>query len=460
MALSTAFQLALAIFGLDDDPASMRREIWGLLEPRMDAITNAYIQRLAVHTPFYRELTTSKRDQVAQHIFRFTKALFTNPFDEQWVDDTKGRVNEEIECGLDLRNRCVINQIILGDLCQQLGKRYRFSAANALRLLEAAIRVLMMDTTNAVALHYNASIREAKGRSNQLDTAIRSFSKAIGDIRNTVSAAVSSLEGTSDGLNSLADTAARQANQVASAAGSAASNTDAMATATDAMMTSISEILRQATTSANMAREASTNADRTNTTIRSLSENVARIGSVVGLIAEIAAQTDLLALNATIEAAHAGAAGKGFAVVAGEVKSLATQTSKATKEIAEHIAGIEQVTRRSVQEITDTGKIIDSIAESAVSVAAAVNEQATATGTIAKAASSAATDATTVADALKSVAEIVQRAQVLAAVVLESSHQLSERTRMIDAAMDGLFQAASMHGGVKKIADLKTAAAE
>jgi methyl-accepting chemotaxis protein len=118
-----------------------------------------------------------------------------------------------------------------------------------------------------------------------------------------------------------------------------------------------------------MAQQSVSKADRTNETIRSLAEAVGKVGSVTGVISQIAAQTNLLALNATIESARAGDAGKGFAVVASEVKILSTQTSKATEEIAKQIALIQDVTRRSVEEIADTGKIIADIATIADSIA-------------------------------------------------------------------------------------------
>jgi methyl-accepting chemotaxis protein len=123
---------------------------------------------------------------------------------------------------------------------------------------------------------------------------------------------------------------------------------------------------------------------QTDETVRGLAESAGRIGDVVSLISNIAAQTNLLALNATIEAARAGEAGKGFAVVASEVKSLATQTAKATQDIDAQINQVRGVTQQAVSAIRRIQVTIDEVNKVATTISASVEEQGAAMREIAR----------------------------------------------------------------------------
>ena len=309
---------------------------------------------------------------------------------------------------------------------------------------------------HAVSLHYHYQFRSVKSRGDALSEAIQQFRTTTQGVREIADKVVVSLGDTSHELSRLADSASGETNKAAKAAGDTVVLAGEMATATSQLTASISEIHHQAATSMKTSHTAVASAEQANASIHSLSEVVEKIGSVVGLISQIASQTNLLALNATIEAARAGEAGRGFAVVASEVKKLATQTSKATEEIAKQIAVIEEATRRSVGEIAGTSKTIAAIATVAESVAAAVDEQASATGSIASSASRTATNAEIVSQSLRVVEQTILRTQQTAGSVLEFSKSLHGRTTEFETALEAAFRVATDQSGIQKFTDLSS----
>src|SRR5712664_2483988 len=177
------------------------------------------------------------------------------------------------------------------------------------------------------------------------------FDASVGRLVGMMASGSTELETTAQSMTGTAERTNQQATVVSSAAAEASTRVQTVATAAEELSTSITEISRQVAQSAKITDRAVENARRTDTIVRALADGAQQIEHVAELISSIAGQTNLLALNATIEAARAGEAGRGFAVVASEVKSLASQTAEATKEIGTRITQIQGATTEAVEAI-------------------------------------------------------------------------------------------------------------
>ncbi|MCJ2059428.1 CHASE3 domain-containing protein [Methylobacterium sp. J-048] len=259
-----------------------------------------------------------------------------------------------------------------------------------------------------------------------------SFEGAGGGVIRAVATAATNLKSTAETMSAAAAETASQSTTVASAAEEAASNVNTVAAAAEELGVSVNEIGRQVQASADLADAAVLEAGKSADLVRNLRDGAVKIGAVVDLISGIAGQTNLLALNATIEAARAGEAGRGFAVVATEVKELAGQTAKATGEIARQIGEIQSWTGETVDAI---GIIVGRITEMSglsTGIAAAIEEQGSATQEIVRNVGQAATGAGEVTANIAGVASAAESTGAAAELVLGSASELSVQAERLD----------------------------
>jgi methyl-accepting chemotaxis protein len=278
-----------------------------------------------------------------------------------------------------------------------------------------------------------------KERQRRIEETITTFDKAVKETLQIVTGTSTELQAMAQSMSTTAEETTRQSTAVAAASEEATSNVQTVAAAAEELAASVQEVGRQATQSADVARNAVTQAASTNSKIEGLAQAVQKIGEVAHLINDIANQTNLLALNATIEAARAGEAGKGFAVVASEVKSLANQTGKATEDISAQIAMVQGATREVVEAIQGIRGTIAETNDVATSIAAAVEEQSATTREIAGNAQQAAAGTSEVSRNIEGVSHAASQTGAASSQVLSSASELAKQAETLKGAIDELF---------------------
>jgi len=243
-----------------------------------------------------------------------------------------------------------------------------------------------------------------------------------------------SMEREAEGMAGSAEEVESLSQSVSTAAQEALANAEAVSAATEELASSIREISDRVGEGARITQSAVQVGNESQETIRSLLAEAEKIGEIATLIGDIAEQTNLLALNATIEAARAGDAGKGFAVVASEVKNLAGQTGKATSEIAAQIQEVQTRTRTSVEAVQQMVTRIADVDQISTAIAAAMEQQQSATQEIAR-------NVTETAMAARDVASNIDRVSVEARSSRDRAGQVRSVAEEVHDAVDELKKA-------------------
>lgn len=370
---ATLLEQRLALFDPEHTLKQDSAEIWALIEEHGFRIASAYWLHYGRSPDLDQPITGSKLDEMADRLLPCMKLRYTAVDDPQWVQIAREHV--QIAAGADVTISAfhaglwgqygAVQDVLRAKLKEEPERFARLSkAVTQMALIQCDIFSVQYDTLRKKE---EAAARSAKSLAFN-DEMLGAVDLTAADSRKLRARAAE------------ASTAARgmlgKTSEVAAAAEQSAVAMREAAQTAAGLIRAIEDARNEVEVAAGVATRAGSQASEAVKVSQHLSGHVGAIESILGLIRDIAGQTNLLALNATIEAARAGDAGRGFAVVAQEVKSLASQTARATDDINAKITAIQQATRQTVDANGSIRQTVEEVQTSADRIRQAMETQA------------------------------------------------------------------------------------
>jgi methyl-accepting chemotaxis protein len=280
-----------------------------------------------------------------------------------------------------------------------------------------------------------------ESRRTAIERHMQDFGQTMVGVMADLTRSSASMHGTSGEMVAAVARTRQCAVATAEGARQSAMNLSAVVESSEQMSASIGEISQQIANAAGSAKDATHRVSQTDEKVQRLANAAEAIGAVVGLIADIAGQTNLLALNATIEAARAGESGKGFAVVASEVKTLASQTARATDDIRGQVAAIRLATADTVTMVSGVRHAIEQMDHIVTTIASAIEEQSAATQAIAMNANAVSVSSRDAVVAMEEVCAVAEACDATGQTLAGAAGEVSSTSSRLSEEMDGFLQA-------------------
>jgi methyl-accepting chemotaxis protein len=362
----------LASFDHDGTLAADCREIWSYIEPEKVEIARQFWLEYARAPNLPFPLDDAKIDELTRRILPYVEAKYSKLEDPAWTEMAGKYVAAAAAAGIPLTT-LYAGIAAAANLGQEIAGRKITDFERQIRLAKAFTRATLLEV-DVYGAHFE--LGRARAEQERRSRQGSDFNQEILSVVELASSGSRKVRAQAADASQAARGMLGKTSEVAAAAEqSAVAMREAAQTAAGLIM-AIEEARNEVEVAAGVATRAGDQASKAVKVSQALSAHVEAIESILGLIREIAGQTNLLALNATIEAARAGDAGRGFAVVAQEVKSLASQTARATDDIATKIGAIQSATRQTLEANDSIQHTVEEVQTSADRIRKAMEMQA------------------------------------------------------------------------------------